>query len=215
MTEDNSEQPKCKPKEGKRKIQRGTELTIKQEKFAQGLAAGLHFAEAFRAAYNCENSQPDTVYQKSFIYKKHPKIVKRVAELKEQINKLVETQLAGQQVPQSALPAVRDAANAQVKVAERVLMDRNNLTQMLLSDRELARELGQVSAAVGAVKAVAMMHGVLADGRETKAEATAIEQMSASELRAFISSELTQVGLSPSDVGLDFVNMKPKTNALN
>ena len=103
----------------------------------------------------------------------------------------------------------------QVRAAERVLIDRNSLTQMLLEDRQGARECGQYAAAVGAVKNIAMMHGVLADGRETKAEATAIEQMSADELRAFISSELTQVGLSPSDVGLDFVNMKPKTNALN
>ena len=52
---------KQKPKEGKRKIVRGLELTEKQEKFAQGLAAGKHFDQAYKEAYNCSNMQADTI----------------------------------------------------------------------------------------------------------------------------------------------------------
>ena len=104
---DNVERPK--PKFGPRKLVRSDDgLTIKQELFAQKLAAGVHFAQAWREAYNCENMNERSSYQKSFKDQKHPKIVKRVAELKTQINKLVETKLAGQDASASTLPAVRE-----------------------------------------------------------------------------------------------------------
>ena len=90
------------------------------------------------------------------------------------------------------------------------MVTRQALTDMLLADRVLARELGQVSAAVGAVKNVAQLHGLISDSRETKAEATDIERMDAQALREFISAELEHIGLSPNDVGLDIVDMRPK-----
>lgn len=54
----------------------------------------------------------------------------------------------------------------------RICADREALSLMLLEDRVLAREMGQASAAVGADKVLANMHGMLADNLNINATGT-------------------------------------------
>ena len=105
----NLEQPKPKPKHGTRKLTRHDDLTIKQNAFAEKLAAGVHFNEAWRSVYNCENLNERSAYQKSWKDARHPKILKRVAELKDQIQKATDARLAGHDLPSNTLPVVREA----------------------------------------------------------------------------------------------------------
>ena len=207
---------KLGPKKGKRKLVRDRDgLTVKQMKFAEGLAAGLHFVQAFKAAYDTSAWRDNSVYKKSHREKDYPKIKAKVAELKEQIRIATEAKLAGERLSSHNLPVVNETARVNARAVERVLIDRQRITEMLLDDRQGAREAGQYSAAVGSLKVVAQLHGLISDNRDATKQLTAIEQMTVDQLRDFILQELPQVGLSPSDVGLDFVSMNPNPKALN
>ena len=56
-------------------------LTEKQEKFAQGLAAGLTNAEAYRQAYDASTMKPATLHNESSKLSQHPAITARLREL--------------------------------------------------------------------------------------------------------------------------------------
>lgn len=56
-------------------------LTEKQERFVQGLAAGLTNAEAYRAAYDASTMKPNTIYNESCLLAQSPKIAERLKEL--------------------------------------------------------------------------------------------------------------------------------------
>jgi len=56
----------------------GTGLTEKQERFVQGLAEGLTNSEAYRAAYDTSNMQPNTVHSESSKLACNPKIAARL-----------------------------------------------------------------------------------------------------------------------------------------
>lgn len=60
-------------------------LTIKQEKYAQGLFAGLSQREAYKQAYNCTNMQDKTVDEEACKLAALPKISTRVDELIEEV----------------------------------------------------------------------------------------------------------------------------------
>jgi hypothetical protein len=63
-------------------------LTAKQEAFAQAVAGGMTQADAYRSAYDCENSSDQTVYDEASDLMRHPEVGPRVAALK---NALAET----------------------------------------------------------------------------------------------------------------------------
>lgn len=61
-------------------------LTPKQEKFAQEVAGGKSQAEAYRAAFNCAKSKPETVIQSASRLMADPNISARVEQLKAQLS---------------------------------------------------------------------------------------------------------------------------------
>ena len=217
MTDNNNDtKVKLGPKKGIRKLERNRDgLTIKQLKFAEGLAAGLHFTDAFKAAYDTSRWALMSVYKKAHREQNHPKVAAKVAELKEQIRIATEAKLAGERLNSHNLPVVNEAAKARVAEVKRVLVTRDFVTEKLMDAYDGASQNGQYSASVGAMKTVAQLHGLISDNRDAAKQLTAIEQMTVDQLRDFILQELPQVGLSPSDVGLDFVSMNPNPKALN
>lgn len=74
---------KDKPEGSKRtgKAATPTGLTEKQERFAQGLAAGLTNAESYRQSYDCSNMQANTIHTESSKLAASPKIDARLKEL--------------------------------------------------------------------------------------------------------------------------------------
>lgn len=71
---------------GKRKIRSGKgstpgPLTEKQEHFVRLLSEGATNADAYRAAYDCSNMVPNTVYCESSKLASNPKISARLGEL--------------------------------------------------------------------------------------------------------------------------------------
>lgn len=63
----------------------GDKLTIKQEKFAQGLFAGLSQREAYKQAYNCENWTDKSVDEKACVLANDVKVVSRIKELTDEL----------------------------------------------------------------------------------------------------------------------------------
>ena len=62
-------------------------LTGKQEKFCEGVAAGLPLSDAYRAAYNCEKSKAETINNKAYQLNCRDDIRGRVSELKLALSK--------------------------------------------------------------------------------------------------------------------------------
>ena len=60
-------------------------LTIKQEKFAQGLFAGLSQREAYKQAYNCKNWTDKSIDEKACTLAKDVKIMSRLGKLTEEL----------------------------------------------------------------------------------------------------------------------------------
>jgi phage terminase small subunit len=60
-------------------------LTIKQEKFVQGLFAGLSQREAYKQAFNCENMKDETIDVKASELANKDKIRVRLDELKNEL----------------------------------------------------------------------------------------------------------------------------------
>lgn len=58
-------------------------LTAKQEAFAQAVAGGMTQADAYRSAYDCENSTDKTVVEEASRVAADRNVSARVAELKE------------------------------------------------------------------------------------------------------------------------------------
>lgn len=57
------------------------ELTIKQEKFVQGLIQGLTQRQAYKEAYNTENMLEETIDKEACILFNNPKVTERYNEL--------------------------------------------------------------------------------------------------------------------------------------
>lgn len=71
----------AKPKAKRDNAEKSDKLTERQEKFAQGLAAGLTNSESYRQAYGAENMKPSTIHSESCRQAAHPKVIARVDEL--------------------------------------------------------------------------------------------------------------------------------------
>ena len=59
-------------------------LTVKQEKFVQGLFKGLSQREAYKQAYNAENMQPDTIDKRASEIASKGEIKGRLKELQQE-----------------------------------------------------------------------------------------------------------------------------------
>ena len=62
-------------------------LTIKQEKYAQGLFKGMTQREAYKDAYNCENMTDKTIDEAACRLADDSKVIARIAELTEGLTK--------------------------------------------------------------------------------------------------------------------------------
>jgi hypothetical protein len=60
-------------------------LTGKQELFAQSVAAGMTQADAYRTAYDCEKSKPETVQNKGYALMQNGEVKARVEDLKAEV----------------------------------------------------------------------------------------------------------------------------------
>ena len=60
-------------------------LTIKQEKYAQGLFAGLSQREAYKQAYNAENMKDTTIDRNAYTLSLDSKVATRIKELTEEL----------------------------------------------------------------------------------------------------------------------------------
>jgi len=56
-------------------------LTVKQEKYAQGLFAGMSQREAYKNAYNCQNMTDKCIDEEACVLMANPKVSQRIAEL--------------------------------------------------------------------------------------------------------------------------------------
>ena len=56
-------------------------LTLKQNKYSEKLAAGFNQTAAYRTAYNTQNMSQKTVWEESSRLRKHPKVAARILEL--------------------------------------------------------------------------------------------------------------------------------------
>lgn len=65
-------------------------LTVKQEKFIQGLIKGLSQREAYKQAYNAENMKDNTIDRKAHELLKVGKVKARHDELKDKVVKEIE-----------------------------------------------------------------------------------------------------------------------------
>jgi hypothetical protein len=84
------------------------------------------------------------------------------------------------------------------KAAKRNDITIDNLTEMLLEDRKLARDLGMPSAAISAVRELGKLHGLMIDKVAVSIDKK-IADMSEEELDAFIVAEATKMGLKRDD----------------
>ncbi len=57
-------------------------LTAKQEAFAQAVAGGMTQADAYRSAYDCENSSEQVIYNEASLLMQDHEVAVRVSELR-------------------------------------------------------------------------------------------------------------------------------------
>lgn len=58
-------------------------LTAKQEAFAQAVASGMNYSDAYRHVYNVTSTAPGTVNDDAWELAHHPEVSPRIAELRE------------------------------------------------------------------------------------------------------------------------------------
>ncbi len=56
-------------------------LTNKQEKFCEGVASGLNYSDAYRAAYSCANQKASTIHRSACLLGSNPKVIARLQHL--------------------------------------------------------------------------------------------------------------------------------------
>lgn len=60
-------------------------LTEKQEKFAVNVFNGMTLTDAYKDAYDCENSSDGTIYTEASLLKDNPKVTQRIKELRDAV----------------------------------------------------------------------------------------------------------------------------------
>lgn len=89
-------------------------LTAKQEAFCQGIADGLGQADAYRAAYGCEDWKDNVIYSKASVLMKNGKVLERIRELRSEVQ---EKQLWSREMSVKALVQAYREGSGSVKVA--------------------------------------------------------------------------------------------------
>src|ERR1700678_197187 len=60
-----------------------SDLTIKQERFAQRYVEHGNASEAYRQSYDCSESAPETISNEGYKLTQNPEVAARIAELQE------------------------------------------------------------------------------------------------------------------------------------
>lgn len=89
-------------------------LTAKQETFCQGIADGMGQADAYRAAYGCENWKDNVIYSKASVLMRNGKVMERIRELRSEVQ---EKQLWSREMSIKALVQAYREGSGSVKVA--------------------------------------------------------------------------------------------------
>ena len=185
-------------------------LTDKQEKYAQRLAAGEQFIDAFKLVYDCANMAPDTIAKFASRMKNHPKVKERSLELKRQIRRALDAHCMGLPAATAHMPEpMKNAVKNELNITADLIVTRQFLVKEQLKNVQLARETAQVSAAVAGINSIAKLEGFDQDSRE-KQVIDEFGRMSPAELKAYIREELSKSGgVADLDVG-QLVDMRVK-----
>lgn len=62
-------------------------LTPKQEKFVEGIIAGMSQADAYRSAYDTKRMSDNAIYREASLLMSHPKVAQRLAEITSKADK--------------------------------------------------------------------------------------------------------------------------------
>jgi len=192
------------------KAKRNDPLTSKQEGYAQRLAAGEPFIDAFKLSYGCSNMAPDTIAKFASRMKNHPKVKERTMELKRQIRRALDAHCMGLPAPTAHMPEpMKNAVKNELNITADLIVTRQFLVKEQLKNVQLARETAQVSAAVAGINSIAKLEGLDQDSREKQVTGE-LERMSPDELKAYIREELSKTG-GVEDIGQgQLVDMRVK-----
>jgi phage terminase small subunit len=117
-------------------------LTAKQEKFCQGIVAGLSQADAYRQAYDAGGMKPETVQSKASILMADGKVRARVEELRQPVIDAIQYGLReAMEEAEEAFKVAKDKGNGGAMVAAATLRAKLN---GLLKDRVDANVTGSV-----------------------------------------------------------------------
>lgn len=95
------------------------ELTAKQEKFCQGVAEGLTYADAFRRAYGQGKRATQTLYRDAYRVMESDKVAARIAELKEEQQAArLATRIRKREVLNEILEDSDESAQSRIKAIE-------------------------------------------------------------------------------------------------
>jgi len=186
--------PNKRIKKGKYKTVRNAPVTDKMEAYAQRLAAGEHYIEAFKKVYDCSSMAPDTTAKYSNRVKNHPAVKERTLQLQRQIRRALDNHTLGLPAATTHMPEpMQNAIKKEMDIMVDVVVTRQWIIKEQIKNMQLARETGQSSAAVAAVNAIAKIEGFDQDGRE-KQVTDELMRMSPEELKSYIREELSKTG---------------------
>ena len=127
-------------------------LTPKQEKFCQGIVKGLSQADAYRDAYDCENSSDEVIWNEASKLMKSREVSARVQELRAEVT---------QEIKYTKADCFR-----QLQEAFAVAAEQNNSQAMRAAADSCAKLLGLNEETDGVNVSVTMMPTVKINGEE-------------------------------------------------
>jgi len=106
------------------------------EKFAVAIFDGLNQSDAYRVGYNTKNMKSQTIWNESSKLMNHPRVIARIAELKEAV---------------------------EVALVEQNVWDRLKFIDECETNLRMGRYLGQIAPANGALQMIGKSNGLLAE----------------------------------------------------
>jgi hypothetical protein len=127
-------------------------LTPKQEKFCQGIVKGLSQSDAYRDAYDCENSSDEVIWKEACNLMKNRNVSVRIQELRAEVT---------QEIKYTKADCFR-----QLQEAFAVAAEQNNSQAMRAAADSCAKLLGLNEETDGVNVSVTMMPTVKINGEE-------------------------------------------------
>jgi phage terminase small subunit len=184
-------------------------LTIKQEKYAQGLFAGLSQREAYKEAFNCSNMSDKTIDEEACKLANSPKITTRLLEL---TNELKERNMV---TVEKVLEEMSHIAFDDIRNYLRFYPDKDGNIKMEIKDSETidTRAISEVSIGKDGqfrfklyckdnmIVQLGKHLGMFTDKVETKITGSLnLSTKTDAELKAELAAELRQKGISDAEI---------------